>query len=307
MPVCLRARARAAARASRVAAPPAAARLQPRGMRNAVVCWILAALVLGLLVSRWAASSGVAPDGMAEELARLRYANALLQSRLEQVEALKQTAEGAVRAEAKCKARLARVKDRQQRPLLAEGCPPAEPSGNAISKTAQPVRGGDGAPNISAQLLHAHAQWDWKAIVSELLQPWPRVELAQLETAVAACNDNGTMYCSRMQIIDGSLYLTDYRAIFFDRHYAPARVMPLLETLRRHPELPNMDLVVAGNDEPRVPAIPGERWIWGRTCKRWPGGSDRKKAPPAIFASTTNRGVMDLPWVGMPMWGWIPD
>ena len=156
-------------------------------------------------------------------------------------------------------------------------------------------------------LLSAHRHWDWKAIVQDMMQPWPRIEVDQLETAVAACNDNGTMYCSRMQIIDGSLYLTDYRAIFFDRHYAPARVMPLLETLRRHPELPNMDLVVAGNDEPRVPAIPGERWSWGRTCKRWPGGSDRKKAPPAIFASTTNRGVMDLPWVGTPMWGWIPD
>ena len=30
----------------------------------------------------------------------------------------------------------------------------------------------------------------------------------------------------RLQIHKGSLWLTDYRAIFFDRHYAPARVMP---------------------------------------------------------------------------------
>ena len=68
---------------------------------------------------------------------------------------------------------------------------------------------------------------------------------------MAACNDNGTMYCSRMQVIDGSLYLTDYRAVFFDRHYAPSRVMPLLETLRRNPTLPDLDIVVAGNDAPR--------------------------------------------------------
>ena len=65
----------------------------------------------------------------------------------------------------------------------------------------------------------------------------------------------------RNQIYGGSLYLTDYRAIFFDRHYAPARIMPILETLRRHPNLPNMDLVVAGNDEPRVPAHPGDRCV----------------------------------------------
>ncbi len=183
----------------------------------------------------------------------------------------------------------------------ADAPPAATAGGSPVAATAN----GGHAENDT--LLSAHRHWDWKAIVQDMMQPWPRIEVDQLETAVAACNDNGTMYCSRMQIIDGSLYLTDYRAIFFDRHYAPARVMPLLETLRRHPELPNMDLVVAGNDEPRVPAIPGERWSWGRTCKRWPGGSDRKKAPPAIFASTTNRGVMDLPWVGTPMWGWIPD
>lgn len=122
-----------------------------------------------------------------------------------------------------------------------------------------------------------------------------------------------------LQIIQGSLYLTDYRAIFFDRHYAPARILPLLETLRRNPDLPDMDLVVAGNDEPRVPAIPGDRFSWSRTCTRWPGGDGpppgispqeqtrrfqegvRKERagplPPAIWASTTNRAVMDLPWV----------
>ena len=61
------------------------------------------------------------------------------------------------------------------------------------------------------------------------------IEREQLETAVGACYDNGTMYCQRMQIYEGSLYLTDYRAIFFDRHYAPARILPLLETLRRNP------------------------------------------------------------------------
>jgi len=134
--------------------------------------------------------------------------------------------------------------------------------------------------------------------VLDMMQPWMRVESSQLDTAVETCNDNGTMYCQRMQIIDGALYLTDYRAIFFDRHYAPARIMPILETLRRHPNLPNMDLVVAGNDEPRVPSMPGDRYSWSKTCGRWPGGTSRgSKLPPAIFASTINRAVFDLPWL----------
>ena len=121
------------------------------------------------------------------------------------------------------------------------------------------------------------------------------MQQAQLATAVATCNDNGTMYCQRMQVHKGRLYLTDYRAIFFDRHYAPSRVLPLLEALRRHPTMPDVDIVVAGNDEPRVPAVPGDQYSWTRTCAKFPGGSG--KAPPAIFASTVNKGTFDLPWL----------
>ena len=157
---------------------------------------------------------------------------------------------------------------------------------------------GTGAPTAAAreenETLRAHSRWDWKAIVHELMQHWPRVELGQVESGVEACH-NSSMYCQRMQVHEGKLYLIDYRAIFFDRHYAPARVLPLLETLRRHPKLPNMDIVVAANDEPRVPAIAGDRRSWTKSCRRWPGGAGAM--PPAIFSSTVNRANMDLPWV----------
>ena len=111
--------------------------------------------------------------------------------------------------------------------------------------------------NADHVLLSAHRKWDWKEIVRELMAPFPHIEKEQLKTAVrlnsahllhvsvgvcahavgicahvavgtcsmlrlsvpqvGACYDNGTMYCQRMQIYKGSLYLTDYRAIFFDR------------------------------------------------------------------------------------------
>jgi len=74
--------------------------------------------------------------------------------------------------------------------------------------------------------------------------------------------------------------------------------MPILETLRRHPNLPNMDLVVAGNDEPRVPAHPGDRYSWTKLCGKYNGGTWQKPLlPPAIFASTINRAAFDLPWL----------
>ena len=84
--------------------------------------------------------------------------------------------------------------------------------------------------DLSAALLEAHAHWDWHQLVKEMLLPFSAgIEEMQLETGVKRCNDNGTMYCTRIQVVANRLYITDYRAIFFDRHYAPARIMLLLE------------------------------------------------------------------------------
>ena len=93
-----------------------------------------------------------------------------------------------------------------------------------------------------------HTRWEWTLLVKELLLPFETITTHMLDSAVKTCFDNGTMYCMRAQVIGGNLYITDYRAIFFDRYYAPSRVMPLLETLRRHPHLPDLDLVVVLGD-----------------------------------------------------------
>ena len=174
----------------------------------------------------------------------------------------------------------------ETKPLAA--CPPP-----AAASAAQASSGGTAfhAANSSAgisdeTLLAAHSRWDWREIAREVMQLFPRVEEEQLRTAVNHCNDNGTMYCQRLQIHRGSLYLTDYRAIFFDRHYAPSRILPLLETLRRHPNLPDIDIVVAGNDEPRVPAVPGDRYIWSR-CE--PSHQMCVCAAPAVSAPAVYR------------------
>lgn len=162
----------------------------------------------------------------------------------------------------------------------------------AARASSQP---GGNSSEIEAQ-LSLHKRWDWRSIASDALRQWPSIELSQIEAGVAACH-NSSMYCSRMQVHKGKLYLTDYRAIFFDRHYAPARVLPLLETLRRHPHLPDMDLVVAANDEPRIPSQPGDRRSWSKSCRLWPGGLSGGQMPPALFSSTVNSAHMDLPWI----------
>ena len=124
----------------------------------------------------------------------------------------------------------------------AGSCPPPAPCRTTEVSARQVEASPDQGKMVRTRhddnetLLLAHKHWDWKAIVSELLAPWPRIAESQVDSGVDSCH-NSSMYCSRMQIYRGSLYITDYRAIFFDRHYAPARVMPILETLRRNPQL----------------------------------------------------------------------
>jgi hypothetical protein len=203
------------------------------------------------------------PREAAEEISRLRYANALLQQRLGLTEAVTPA-------------------EHQHQDQLHDMSSRDPPNPHASLSPS------------GVDLIDAHRIWDWKAIVQRILQPWPVVTSAQLTSAVAACNGSA-MYCQRFQVVNGQLYVTDYAAIFFDRHYAPARVLPLLDTLRRHPKLPNLDIVVAGNDEPRVHVIPGDANAWGRMCKRYPGGQGTP--PPALFSSTTNPNTLDLPWL----------
>ena len=233
---------------------------------------VLAAFLIGLLAPRFFGGSG---GSHADRIraAELQQANSMLQQKLrvasDTLQEL-QKSHGATIEDLTQK--MSAMEEGSRRGFRGEGSRNQQAGTTAVDRPA--VKPGEQHAENDT-LLTLHRKWDWKTIVQDMFQMWPRIEPDNLETAVAACNDNGTMYCSRMQIIDGSLYLTDYRAIFFDRHYAPARVMPLLETLRRHPHLPNMDIVVAGNDEPRVPAIPGNRESWRRTCARWPGSGGR--------------------------------
>ena len=162
------------------------------------------------------------------------------------------------------------------------------------------------AQQLSQAAVALHGRWDWSLLVHELMQPFEAITTHMLEAAVRTCFDNGTMYCLRAQVVGGNMYITDYRAIFFDRYYAPARVMPLLETLRRHPNLPDIDIVVAANDEPRIKTLVSPKY-WRRLCTAYPGVAPEDSPhrfarrhvdlPPPLFSSTISRHHLDLPWL----------
>jgi hypothetical protein len=239
-------------------------------MRGSAALARLGALLI-LSAFGWVAWQSRGTHPISDELVNLRHANMLLQRRVAAYE--------------------------QQRLQETALTPSGASSSNSSSRFT------------STHHFDVHRHWDWRSIVDDFLRPWPGISRAQLDSAVQACNGSA-MYCQRFQVVDGKLYITDYAAIFFDRHYAPARVLPLLDTLRRHPSLPNLDVVVAANDEPRIHLVPGDPSVWERhTCTRHCGGDGRERRerrggrepqarpPPALFSATTNRASLDLPWL----------
>ena len=173
-----------------------------------------------------------------------------------------------------------------------------------------PAGGGSSAPaaGASAALPPPSASgkrqwWYWTDLVMDSLRPFERLNggITQRGLRLAEQKCKISTWCHRAQVIDGRLYITDLRAIFFDRrdapltltlalaltltltlvlaltltptltltlalalaltflaltltltlarHYAMARVMPLLLTMKRW-KVPDLDAVFSGTDYP---------------------------------------------------------
>lgn len=124
--------------------------------------------------------------------------------------------------------------------------------------------------SVSSGLVAAGAppppkqRWSWTGLVMNTLRPFERlnggITLRGLRLAEQKCKIS--TWCHRAQVINGRLYVTDIRAIFFDRHYAMARVMPLLLAMKRFP-VPDLDAVFSGTDYP-IMEIPRDAAHMGR-------------------------------------------
>ena len=252
--------------------------------RGASLCLIATTLMLLFLIARW--RDAAAPRVDDRELAQLRQLNAQLQQKLSGYEARLSAQSALVEAAHKA----ARGADGASGSNGANATPPLSTVGSALA----------------SELLALHAHWDWKAIAAEMLQPFAYIDSDMLSNGVRACYQNGTMYCMRAQIRDNQLFITDYRAVFFDRHYAPSRVMPLLDVLRRH-RIPDVDIVVAAVDEPRIKTLVDAR-EWSKTVTQYAGtlrcsdpfmpqpAGPRVSLPPPLFSSTVDRAHFDLAW-----------
>jgi hypothetical protein len=288
--------------------------------------------LLALLVSQWKGSS-------VDELAALKYANAQLKQKLSAAEAQLAVRASLSRCDGTGAGAGAGGGDGGGSSSSSSG---SSTTGGSSSSSGSTTTGGSSSSGagggggrgsatagsaggnegvLAQELLELHSHWDWRAIAREMLQPFALIDEGMIQNGVRACNENGTMYCLRAQVRNNELFITDYRAVFFDRHYAPARVAPLLDVLRRH-TIPDVDIVVAAVDEPRI-SVKVDPREWSRTIQRFPGVLECTRTartvhnarvpslptpppqsaehsglsmPPPLFSSTTNRAHLDLSW-----------
>ena len=187
----------------------------------------------------------------------------------------------------KLREEVARARDREIAELRArlkvyeaQKIPPPPPSPTAATPP----------PTSSTRQL-----WYWTDLVMDSLRPFQQlsggITREGLRLAEQKCKTS--TYCHRAQVIGGRLYVTDLRAIFFDRNYAMARVLPLLETLKRWP-VPDFDAVFQGTDYPL-----GE-------LPRDPAHMERMYGPgkgiPPMFSPTATTVHLDIPWPDFAFW-----
>jgi hypothetical protein len=142
--------------------------------------------------------------------------------------------------------------------------------------------------------------WSWTGLVMNTLRPFEKlnggITLRGLRLAEQKCKIS--TWCHRAQVIDGRLYITDLRAIFFDRHYAMARVMPLLLAMKRFP-VPDLDAVFSGTDYP-IMEIPRDA---AHMSRMYGAG-----APiPPVFSPTANTVSHDIPWPDFSFFPPLPN
>jgi len=142
--------------------------------------------------------------------------------------------------------------------------------------------------------------WTWTALVMSALRPFDRlnggITLRGLRLAEQKCKIS--TWCHRAQVIDGRLYITDVRSIFFDRHYAMARVMPLLLAMKRF-KVPDLDAVFSGTDYPII-EMPRDA---GHMQRMYGPGSPM----PPLFSPTANSISLDLPWPDFSFFPPLPN
>lgn len=131
--------------------------------------------------------------------------------------------------------------------------------------------------------------FDWTNIVDDALAPYPSILENDVHSAEMKVRESVNSF--RGQIIGGRLFIRDIRSLQFARDYAPSWKITLLETMRRHRDLPDVDIVFNEGDYPIV-QIPKD----GAHQQRLYGRGSNGMKPPPVFSPTQSETTMDIPF-----------
>ena len=207
-------------------------------------------------------------------------------------------------AQATCGTQLAaieRLKDENARlRKQLDSAQQAAPSSTALTAASTAAAAASSPTTVVGVAGKKTQMWYWTDIIMDALRPFEKlnsgITMRGLRLAEQKCKVS--TWCHRAQVIGGRLYVTDIRSIFFDRHYAMARIMPLLLTMQRWP-VPDLDAVFSGTDYP-IMEIPRDAAHMARMYG--PG-----QPIPPLFSPTAGTHTLDLPWPDFSFFPPLPN
>jgi len=131
--------------------------------------------------------------------------------------------------------------------------------------------------------------FDWTNIVDDALAKFPTITLVDVDSAEVSARVSVNSF--RAQIVGGRLFIKDVRSLQFARDYAPSWKITLLEAMRRHRDLPDLDAVFNEGDYPVV-QIPKD----GAHQQRLYGRGSNGMKPPPMFSPTQSEMTYDIPF-----------
>jgi len=130
---------------------------------------------------------------------------------------------------------------------------------------------------------------DWTNIVDDALAPFPTIHLVDVDSAEVKVRESVNAF--RAQIVGGRLFIKDIRSLLFARDYAPSWKITLLQTMKRHRDLPDIDAVFNEGDYPIV-QLPKD----GAHQQRLYGRGSNGMKPPPVFSPTASETSLDFPF-----------
>ena len=169
-------------------------------MSRALALLLIVTLVLFACVSRLRSAPAVPATVMAE-LARLRSENDRLKLKLSSCEAIAAASSSSTPTSGSSSSGGGSGGASGGSSGGGSGGSSDGASGGSSGGSSGATASASAGSGLTRELLELHSHWDWQAIARTQLQPFVSIDSAMIDAGIKECYQNGTMYCSRVQVI----------------------------------------------------------------------------------------------------------